>query len=82
MSLAESIDAIREMAKEKIPEEDRKLMAKATEELRKSGSTGKALQKGDVLPPFSLKNMEGEIISSADLLRQGHLVMSFYRGSW
>lgn len=82
MSLAESLDAIREKAKERIPEEDRKLMAKATEELRKSGSTGKALQKGDGLPPFSLENMEGEIISSADLLRQGPLVMSFYRGSW
>jgi hypothetical protein len=82
MSLAESMDVIREMAKERVPEEDRKLMAKATEELRKSGRTGKALQDGDGLPSFSLENMEGEVISSADLLRQGPLVMSFYRGSW
>ena len=82
MSLAESMAAIREMAKERVPEEDRKLMARATEELRKSGQVEKALQRGDTLPPFSFENVEGEQLSSANLLGKGSLVISFYRGNW
>ena len=82
MSLAESMAAIREMAKERVPEEDRKLMARATEELRKSGQVEKVLQRGDTLPPFSLENVEGEKLSSANLLGKGPLVISFYRGNW
>ncbi|MDJ0623037.1 MAG: hypothetical protein QNJ17_08725 [Desulfocapsaceae bacterium] len=82
MSLTESIAAIQEMAKERIPEEDRKLMARATEELRKSGQVEKALQQGDMLPPFLLESVGGEKLSSDDLLGQGPLVVSFYRGNW
>ena len=82
MSLAESMAAIREMAKERVPEEDRKLMARATEELQKSGQVEKALQRGDTLPPFSLENVEGEQLSSANLLGKDPLVISFYRGNW
>lgn len=82
MSLKESLDEIKSNAKEQIAEEDLKLMGKATKELENSGLSEKALQQGDTLPPFSLKNMDGELISSADLLKTGLLVVSFYRGNW
>lgn len=82
MSLKDSLNEIGKEAKEKIPEEDLKLMGKATKELQDSGLAEKALQQGDTLPSFLLEDMEGELISSAELLSEGPLVLSFYRGSW
>ena len=37
---------------------------------------------GSVLPAFLLPDNEGRLISSADLLRSGPLVVSFNRGHW
>lgn len=82
MSLAEKLGEIAEKSKERIPEEIRKVMKKATAELRESGITGRAVKKGDTLPPFELPNMQGETVSSRDLLAKGDLVLTFYRGVW
>jgi hypothetical protein len=35
-----------------------------------------------VAPFFSLKDLEGNVVNAADLLRRGPLVLSFYRGVW
>lgn len=82
MALAENLRKISESSKEKIPEEARKKMKQATEELKNSAAADKALKKGDPLPPFVLPNMEGETVSSRELLQQHNLVLSFYRGVW
>jgi peroxiredoxin len=41
-----------------------------------------ALKVGDKLPDFELKNSIGEKINCYDLLSNGPLVISFYRGKW
>jgi peroxiredoxin len=41
-----------------------------------------ALKAGDIAPPFTLADPSGVLISSADLLRKGPLVVTFYRGMW
>ncbi|MBK5241354.1 peroxiredoxin-like family protein [Clostridium sp.] len=41
-----------------------------------------ALKPGDKLPDFELENSIGEKINSYDLLSNGPLVISFYRGKW
>jgi peroxiredoxin len=41
-----------------------------------------ALKLGDKLPDFELENSIGEKINSYDLLSNGPLVISFYRGKW
>ncbi len=40
------------------------------------------LKPGAKMPPFSLKNMDGKIVNSDDLLKKGNLVVIFYRGAW
>lgn len=50
--------------------------------LRETGAVDNVLKKGAIAPTFNLKNQRGEIISSAELLKNGPLVVSFYRGSW
>jgi len=41
-----------------------------------------ALNVGAKMPAFTLKDSGGKSVSSADLLKQGNLVVVFYRGSW
>jgi peroxiredoxin len=57
-------------------------MHRATEELIASGAASRALKAGDKAPPFSLSESDGKPISSVELLAQGPLVVSFYRGVW
>ncbi len=57
-------------------------MHRATAELVASGAATRALKAGDKAPAFTLKDPDGHDVSSAALLAQGPLVVSFYRGVW
>jgi peroxiredoxin len=57
-------------------------MHRATAELRASGQHERTLKAGDKAPVFQLKDAEGNLVSSEELLKQGPLVVSFYRGVW
>ena len=57
-------------------------MHRATAELIASGAAQRARKAGDVAPSFSLKDPEGNVVSSDELLKRGPLVVSFYRGVW
>lgn len=41
-----------------------------------------ALNVGAKMPAFQLKDSVGKLVESRDLLKQGNLVVVFYRGSW
>jgi len=57
-------------------------MHRATAELKASGIEDRALKVGDRAPGFTLFNQDHVEVSSADLLNQGPLVVSFFRGHW
>jgi peroxiredoxin len=57
-------------------------MHRATAELVASGAAQRALKAGEKVPSFALKDANGKIVSSSELLSQGPLVVSFYRGVW
>jgi peroxiredoxin len=57
-------------------------MHRATAELKASGIEQQALKIGDLVPSFTLFNQDHVEVSSRDLLRQGPLVISFFRGHW
>ena len=82
MSLASKLDAIREGAAKRIPEEKRAIMGRATAALRESGILDGVIKVGDALPPFELNNRAGDAVRSSDLLAAGPLVISVFRGSW
>ncbi|REJ79013.1 MAG: hypothetical protein DWQ47_06100 [Acidobacteria bacterium] len=82
MNLREKLEEISEAGKERIPESAREKMHRATRELADSGLVEKAVGAGDKIPSFSLPNISGEERSSDDLLREGGLVLTFYRGDW
>ena len=64
------------------PKEAIEKMHRATADLKASGIEKRALKVGDHAPEFSLFNQDHVQVSSADLLRQGPLVVSFFRGHW
>lgn len=64
------------------PPEIHPVMERATAELVASGQAGRALKAGDRAPAFTLNDPDGRPVSSAGLLAQGPLIISFYRGVW
>jgi len=57
-------------------------MHRATAELKALGIEHQALKIGDLAPSFTLFNQDHLEVSSSDFLRQGPLVISFFRGHW
>lgn len=82
MSLAEKLDAIREAGGKRIPEDKRAIMGRATADLRESGILDDVPKVGGRLPEFSLMNAQGVEIHSDDLLSQGAVVLTVFRGVW
>ena len=62
------------------PHEVIETMHRATAELKATGIEGRALKVGDRAPSFNLFNQDHVQVDSTDLLRQGPLVVSFFRG--
>jgi peroxiredoxin len=58
------------------------IMHRATAELIASGQALNAKKAGDKAPGFTLKDPDGHVVSSGELLAKGPLVVSFYRGVW
>ncbi len=66
----------------KLPAEKRAIMEKATADLKKSRIAETSLKVGEQIPDFSLPNARGTKVAIADLLKNGPLVLTFYRGAW
>lgn len=64
------------------PREAIEKMHRATAELQATGIEERALKVGDRAPDFTLLNQDQVQVSSAELLREGPLVVSFFRGHW
>ena len=64
------------------PDDIKALLAEGNAQILNSGLAEHALKAGDSFPAFTLPNASGNHVSSADLLAQGPLIISFYRGSW
>lgn len=83
MSLQATLDAYKaDFETNKAPPEVVAVMHRATADLVATGQAERALKAGDRAPAFSLSDPDGVTVSSADLLAQGPLVLTFYRGVW
>src|SRR5438105_7626087 len=87
MTLQEKLDAFKADFKAgkppyNAPPEIHPIMERATRELIASGLAQRALKIGDKAPDFTLPDPNGRAVSSAALLANGPLIVSFYRGVW
>jgi peroxiredoxin len=83
MSLQDKLDAFKaDFEGRKAPANVVEIMHKATANLIASGQADRALKTGGRAPKFTLPDTHGRLVSSADLLARGPLVLTFYRGIW
>lgn len=82
MSLQDKLDRRRSKFENSAPADTLNIMYKATNDLGDSGIMESVLTKGDLAPEFSLPDQNGNQISSATLLKNGMLVINFFRGGW
>jgi len=65
-----------------VPAETLAVHARVVAELRAQGLAAKSLAVGARMPEFSLPDHNGKVVSSADLLGHGRLIVCFFRGRW
>ena len=82
MSLKAQIDAYNVQKEAKLPGDVLALMAQTNEELIAQHIKDNALQVGAKVSNFSLNNHSAEQVELADLLNNGPVIISFYRGNW
>jgi peroxiredoxin len=80
MQLQQQLDALTSKLQSLVPAERLAVVDRAIAELKDAGAN--ALQPGDHAPVFELPDGDGHLWRSEDLLRNGPLVIVFYRGRW
>ncbi|WP_329119449.1 peroxiredoxin-like family protein [Streptomyces sp. NBC_01465] len=82
MTLNAELRAFYEARQQQIPAEIREIMQRAGVELAASGQIDHALTAGAQAPRFTLPSATGEAVGLDQLLTQGPVVLTFYRGAW
>ena len=81
-NLAEEITDFQNNFIPTIPEETFNLLMSELHTLIGQGLAEQAINVGDTFPAFSLSNAHESEVSLATMLKEGPLVISFYRGAW
>jgi hypothetical protein len=80
--LEAELEAIRAMARSRLPAEAQALMQRSIDDLRASGILDRVVKVGERAPDFTLPDIEGRPVSLTGLLARGPVVLSFFRGRW
>ena len=79
--LREELAAVRDRFLDRAPTHVKQSVAEATASLIESG-VGQGLQVGEKAPDFTLVNATGEKVTLSELLKDGKVILNFYRGGW
>jgi len=80
--LQEQLDAKKTAFEAKASEETISEYNKGVKTVQQSGMLKNALNVGDTAPDFTLTNAIGKKVTLSSLLKDGPVVMTWYRGSW
>lgn len=82
MTLDAELRALFDNRHTRIPAEALEIMDRRSRELAESGQADRALTVGDRAPAFRLPTATGGTVALTDLLADGPVVLTFYRGAW
>jgi peroxiredoxin len=82
MRLQDELDARRDKCYENTPPHIWRVRQEAIDDLVSTGIAESAIHAGDHAPEFRLRDPDGKVISSYDLLNRGPVLIFFYRGGW
>ncbi len=81
-SLQDQLDEITANTRHLVQAERLAIGERAIEELFASGIEERILPVGAQAPEFALKDSNGKLVRSVDLLEHGPLILKFFRGRW
>ncbi len=82
IALQDQLDEITANTRQLVQAERLAVGERAVEELFATGIEERILPVGALAPSFALKDSNGKLVNSADLLALGPLVVKFFRGRW
>lgn len=82
MNFQERLQSLQDKIEGNLPADYLKVMHRATDDLRASGIQEQVLKAGQTMPTFELRNQDETLVNSQQLLAQGSLIITFYRGIW
>jgi peroxiredoxin len=80
--LQQQLDELVAQAADRIPTEIRKQLVSPIQQLVLAGASEQALKEGEAAPDFTLPDAAGNAVTLSELLKQGPVVVTFYRGTW
>jgi signal transduction histidine kinase len=80
--LQQQIDEFNAQVRGQLPADLLQDLARPIEQLMQSGAAEQALTEGAQAPDFTLPDTFGNPVTLSDLLAQGPVVITFYRGAW
>jgi peroxiredoxin len=81
-SLQDQLDEITANTRHLVQPERLAISERAVEDLFTTGIEERILQVGASAPDFALRDSNGKVLRSADLLQLGPLIVKFFRGRW
>lgn len=81
-TLGESLNERKENFNAKASDEKKRVYAEGLKAVAESGILDKAINTGDKAPNFKLTNAVGEKVSLSDELKNGPVILVWYRGGW
>jgi peroxiredoxin len=82
MSLKEQLAECRAGWYRRAPPERQAIVQRHIDQLRKGAIAHTMLKVGDRAPPIVLKNAKGDTVDVGTLLKEGPVIVTFYRGGW
>ncbi len=80
--LQQQLDELVAKAAGRLPAEIRQQLTSPVQQLIVSGASEQALKEGEQVPDFTLSDAAGRSVTLSELLKQGPVVVTFYRGAW
>ena len=80
--LAKQIEQFNNELATQVPQEVLEAFGKSIKDLKTKNIEEKSIKLGAIMPDFSLPNAKNEIIHSKEILKNGKMIIAFYRGSW
>jgi peroxiredoxin len=82
MTLRQEIENFVKETAGRIPPQVLTQLQQSIDDVKKSGISERARGVGDLAPAFSLPNAAGKSVALTDLIANGPVIISFYRGIW
>ncbi|SFN88934.1 Peroxiredoxin [Paenimyroides ummariense] len=81
-NLSQQIEELNENLALQLPPEVLQVFRQSIQDLKTENIEEKCINTGDLFPDFSLPNSNNETIQLKELLKNGKVIVAFFRGNW